>query len=103
MLIESKGDSQYRHKRRKLDAKAHIGFLVGYESTNIYRVWIPHKKKVVSVRDVIFNEDEVWDGEPIQYTADKIKKLDEAIEIVQVPESDVLGTEDIQLGEDLDV
>lgn len=58
---------------------------------------------MVSVRDVIFNEDEIWDREPIQYTADKIKKLNETIEIVQVPESGILETEDIQLGEDLDV
>ena len=65
ILIKSKGDPQYRQKRRKLDAKAHIGFLVGYKSTNIYRIWVPHKKKVVSVRDVIFNKDEVWDGVPI--------------------------------------
>ncbi len=48
-----------------LDAKALIGFLVGYESTNIYRMWVPYKKRVVSVRDVIFNEDKVWDGMPL--------------------------------------
>ena len=98
MLTKSKGESQYRHKLRRLDPKAHIGFLVGYESTNIYRVWVPHKK-VVSVRDVIFNEDEVWNGEPIQYTAEKMKRLDDAIEVIQVPESE---TEDIQLSEDLE-
>ena len=98
MLIKSKGDPQYRHKLRKLDSKAHIGFLVGYESTNIYQIWVPHKKKVISVRDVIFNEDEIWNGESIQYTADRIQKMDDVIKIVQVSESEV---EDIQLGEDL--
>ena len=75
VLIKSKGDPQYRSKRRKLGAKAHIGFLVGYESTNIYRVWIPHKRKVVSVRDVIFDEDEVWNGKRIQYSSEDIKSL----------------------------
>ncbi len=59
VLINSKEDFQFSQKRCKLDAKAHIGFLFGYESTNIYRIWVPHKKRVVSVRDVIFNEDEV--------------------------------------------
>ena len=44
---------------------------------------------------MIFNEDEVWNGESIQYNADKIKRLDDAIEIVQVIESE---TEDIQRG-----
>ncbi len=65
VLIKLKGDPQYRQKSRNLDAEAHIGFLVGYESTNIYRIWVPNKKRVVSVRDVIFNEDEVWDGMPL--------------------------------------
>ena len=41
VLIKSKCDPQYQHKHRKLDIEAHIGFFVGYESTNIYRVWIP--------------------------------------------------------------
>ena len=36
VFIKSKYDAQYRHKRQKLDAKADVGFLVGYESTNIY-------------------------------------------------------------------
>lgn len=78
-----------------------MGFLVGYESTNIYRIWVPHKNKVVSVRDVIFNEDEVWDGMPLQRTADEIKELDEAIQIIELPQADEL--EDIQLSEDLEV
>ena len=38
VLIKSKGDFQYHQKRRKLDAKVHIGFFVSYESTNIYRI-----------------------------------------------------------------
>ena len=38
VLIKSKSDASQPEKRRKLDAKAHIGFLVEYKSTNIY--WI---------------------------------------------------------------
>lgn len=40
----------------------------------------------------------MWDDKSIQYNTDKIKKLDNAIEIVQVLET---KTEDIQLGKDL--
>ena len=36
MLIKSKGNPLYYHKLQKLDSKAHIGFFVGYKSTNIY-------------------------------------------------------------------
>ena len=41
----------------KLDPKASIGYLVGYDSTNIYRIWVPSKRRVVSTRDVTFNEE----------------------------------------------
>jgi len=41
----------------KLDLKASIGYLVGYDSTNIYRIWVPSKRRVVSTRDVTFNEE----------------------------------------------
>ena len=62
---------------------------------------MPNKKRVVSVRDVIFNEDEVWHGVPLQRVADEIKELDEAIQVIELPQADEL--EDIQLSEDLEV
>ncbi len=101
VLIKLKKDLQYRQKRRKLDAKAHIDFLVSYESTNIYKIGVSHKKRVVSVGDVIFNQDEVWDSVPFQRTADKIEELDEAIQVIELPQTDEL--KDIQLIEDLEV
>jgi hypothetical protein len=42
-----------KRRLRKLDPRAHIGYLVGYDSTNIFRVWIPHQGKVISTRDVL--------------------------------------------------
>jgi hypothetical protein len=63
-LIKSTVDPDYPRKLQKLAPRAHIGYLVGYESTNIYRVWIPYKKKVISARDVIFDENEFFDGKP---------------------------------------
>ena len=103
MFIKSKGDLQYRHKRQKHDTKAYIGFFVDYESTNIYWVWIPIKKKVVSIRDVIFDEDTLWDEKPIAYFDDDIKELDKAIDHIEIPESGAKEIEDIQLVEDVEV
>jgi hypothetical protein len=57
-------DALKKAKRsRKLDPKAWIGYLVGYNSTNIYRIWVPLLNKVISTRDVIFNEDELFTGD----------------------------------------
>lgn len=51
-----------KSRLQRLDPKAWIGYLVGYQSTNIYRVWIPSMGKVISTRDVVFNEEVVFNG-----------------------------------------
>lgn len=61
-------------------------------------MWISHKKKVISIQDVIFNKDKVWDGMPIQCTPDEIKVIDEAIKVVQLPEMKI---ENVQLDKDM--
>ena len=34
---------------------------MGYDSTNIFRIWTPSRRKVIRSRDVLFNEDEIYD------------------------------------------
>ena len=43
-------------KRQKLEARAHIGYLVGWDSTSIFRIWIPSRNEVIRTRDVVFDE-----------------------------------------------
>ena len=69
----------------------------------MYRVWISIKKKVISVKNVIFYEDTIWDKKPISYTSDDIKELDDAIIYIEIHESEALEIEDIQLIEDFEV
>ena len=45
---------------QRFDPRAWIGYLVGYDSTNVYRIWNPTTGKVIRTRDVIFNENEVF-------------------------------------------
>jgi hypothetical protein len=47
---------------QRLDPRAWIGYLVGYQSSNIYRVWIPSIGKTISTRNVAFDEDTVFNG-----------------------------------------
>ena len=44
-----------RPKLEKLQPRAHIGYLVGYDSTNVFRIWIPTLKRVISTRHVVFD------------------------------------------------
>jgi hypothetical protein len=44
-------------KSRKLLPRAHIGYFVGYDSTNVYRIWVPSRERVIRTRDVTFDEE----------------------------------------------
>lgn len=46
-------------KRDKMEERAHIGYLIGYASTNIFWIWIPSPlNKVIRTRDVVFKDNE---------------------------------------------
>ena len=43
-------------KSQKMNPRAVKGYLVGYESTNIYRIWFPQRGEVRPEKNVAFNE-----------------------------------------------
>ncbi|KAE8548982.1 hypothetical protein EYB25_009365 [Talaromyces marneffei] len=50
------------NRLERFNPKAWIGYLVGYSSTNIYKIWNPKTGAIVRVRDVIFDESRVFSG-----------------------------------------
>ena len=50
------------NNHHKLDAKADIGRLVGYEGNHLYYIWVLVLQKVIKTRDVRFDEEQVFDG-----------------------------------------
>ena len=80
-------DAQLKKKRlNKLDPQAHINYLVGYNSTNIYRIWIPHKGIIISTKDIIFNEKTFFDSKQTDITKDLHMELDMLIKKIQLPD-----------------
>ena len=55
-LLKDKEIIHKPKKSNKLTPRAFVGFLIGYNSSNIYRVWDPVKKEVKGYKDIIFNE-----------------------------------------------
>lgn len=49
-------------RMKKLQERAHIGYLVGYDSSNIFRIWIPSRHKVIRTRDVVFDDDSFYNA-----------------------------------------
>lgn len=45
-----------------MNPKAWIGYLIGYNSINVYQIWNPVKNIVISTRDIIFNKTETFSG-----------------------------------------
>ncbi|EED23215.1 conserved hypothetical protein [Talaromyces stipitatus ATCC 10500] len=91
--------TKYMKKEKRLQRyhpKAWIGFLVGYDSTNIFHIWNPKLGVVVSARDVIFNEDEVFDGNVDKLRNDlattTIDEIAELLNSVQILNDDFQST-----------
>jgi hypothetical protein len=67
-----------KERRNKLHPRAHIGYLVGYDSTHIWRIWIPSKLRVIRTRDVTFDDNSMYSpfdldiGAVIRESADRI-------------------------------
>jgi hypothetical protein len=47
----------------KMSPRAAIGYLVGYDASNIWRIWIPSKRRIVRARDVEFDETHFYSDE----------------------------------------
>jgi hypothetical protein len=76
----------------KLESRALIGQLVGYDSTNIYRVWMPALGRVLRTRDVVFmSNDGIEPVYPDQQT------LREVVTILDVPEPPEETDQEIEL------
>ena len=83
-IIGSRGFVLNKHLPRgdKLEDRTFEGFLVGYDASNIFRVWLPNTNRVIRVRDVRFI-DELYKDKP-----STIPTEPHIIEAVHVPEEE---------------
>jgi hypothetical protein len=83
----------------KLQSRCLIGYLVGYESSTVYRVWNPRTNRVVRTRDVwfdetiFFNPDDPFDLENPETvksmkTTLKLPKLNDLLDSIDIESED---------------
>ena len=74
----------------KTSSRVHIGYLLGYDSTNIFRVWIHHSRRVIRTRDVIFKHDLMYKDD-LEHKLHAPKVAEEEIDILDLtmPEEQV--------------
>jgi hypothetical protein len=68
-------------KADKLESRTFGGYLVGYDSSNIYRIWLPKQDRVIRVRDVLFQRRELYSDD--ESAVEAISPAE--IEVLDVP------------------
>ena len=64
-----------------------IGYLVGYDSSNIYRIWLPdarsraHQGKVIRTRDVTFRQDLFYQDSDLELQGAELGEIVRVIDL----------------------
>jgi hypothetical protein len=72
-------------KYHKLAPRARIGYLVGYDSTNIFRIWFPQLGEVRPEKNVAFNELAFFDPKDLEEPFEDVIVVMEAPELPTTP------------------
>ena len=63
-------------KKQKLRPRAQIGYLVGCDSSNIFRIWVPQDKKIIVTKDVTFDELRKYDPNDLRPAYKNVSNLE---------------------------
>ena len=78
-------------KLEKLEPRTEIKYLLGYNSTNIFRIWVPERYRIVWIRDVTFDESQKYHPDDLQVAL--ANRIEDRIEFIEF-----LDTEDLDGG-----
>jgi hypothetical protein len=73
-------------KLEKLNPRAHVGYFVGYDSTNIFRIWIPSKNTVIRTRDVTFDHTSFYDPRDVDTSLILQQTATDLVRKIELPE-----------------
>ena len=75
----------------KVQSRGHIGYLVGYYASNIYRIWVPVLDKVIVTRNVVFDENILYSSKAKEqldgHSVAQARQIVEAIEEEEVQDA----------------
>ena len=64
--------------------------MVGYHTSNIYKIWIPQLDRVIISRNVRFDEDLLYDpeqekavGQPLEIIRATIQEVEDIVDLIQ--------------------
>jgi hypothetical protein len=68
--------------------RAHVGYLVGYESSNIYLIWIPSQEKAIRTRDVVFDKEKFYSRTEMDLTAELQVPVEQLVQTLEYDEQE---------------
>ena len=66
----------------KAEFRTHIGYLLGYDSTNTFRIWVPKLNRVIRTRDVLFDRNHMYKDDERQSLTTEERDY---IEVLDIP------------------
>ena len=72
-------------KSHKLEERADLGWLMGYEGSNIYCIRIPHKNRVIRSRDAPSDETAHYSGKQSELEPCLQIAIDEILDAIEIP------------------
>ncbi|KAK1914132.1 hypothetical protein P3342_007378 [Pyrenophora teres f. teres] len=88
MVRDSRISPIDRPARAKLQERALMGWLVGMEATNIYKIWIPQSNRVITSRDVRIDEKVLYDPQQSTAPLERSQALSTLLNDIDMNESD---------------
>jgi hypothetical protein len=89
-------------RKDKLEPRTHLGYLVSYDSTNIYRIWVPSIDRVLRIRDVTFDDNQLYDPHDLDIGFALREEINRVIDIMETPDAESAEYEIDDEIEDLD-
>ena len=67
-----------------MSPRAQISHLINYDSTNIYRIWIPRSNKVIRIKNIKFNDTLFYDPFDLIFNILRIIKVKVVINLLKI-------------------
>jgi hypothetical protein len=88
--LKKEREADKERRAFKVKSRGHIGYLVGYYASNIYKIWVPQLDRVIISRNVRFDEDLLYDpeqekaeGQPLEIVRATIQEIEDTVDLIQ--------------------
>jgi len=72
----------------KTSLRGYIGYLVGYVSSNIYRIWVPKLDRVIITWNVVFDENKSYSLK-LEDLEEALEQTNSALQLIEINEDEI--------------